>query len=160
MKIKRHSVERDVSSSKNSLSEAKVIYKNMESEYHSELDCGLDDIDSSLAKTSNDAITGYLDSIKSATKILKDSGMDTVVSALISLSDVQVSSAQSQFSVLGWRMLWHFIRYLYPRFLGILWNVSSSSACLMKLSRLKWMTIIQNWYVCPHLSRVRPFAWW
>ena len=99
MKIKQYSVEQDVSSLKNSLSEAKIIYESMESEYHSALDCGLVDSDSSLAKTFNDATKAYLDSIKPAMKILKDSGMDTVVSAPVSLSDVHVSSAQSQFSV-------------------------------------------------------------
>ena len=99
MKIKRYSVEQDVSSLKNSLSEAKVIYESMESEYHSALDCGLVDSDSSLTKTFNDATKAYLDSIKPAMKILKDSGMDTEVSAPVSLSDVHVSSAQSQFSV-------------------------------------------------------------
>ena len=49
MKIKRYSVEQEVSSLKNSFSEAKDIYKSIESEYHSALDCSLDDSDSSLA---------------------------------------------------------------------------------------------------------------
>ena len=78
MKIKWYSVEQEVSSLNNSFSEAKEIYKSIESEYHSALDCSLDDSDSSLAKTFNDATKSYLDSIKPTIKILKDSGIDRV----------------------------------------------------------------------------------
>ena len=87
MKIKRYSVEQEVSSLKNSFSEAKEVYKSKESEYHSALDCSLDDSDSSLAKTFNDATKSYLESIKPMIKTLKDSIIDKVGHAPVSLSE-------------------------------------------------------------------------
>ena len=88
MKIKQYLVEQEASSLKNSFSEAKEIYKTIESEYHSALDCSLDDSDSSLDKTFNDATKAYLDSIKPTIKNLKDSGIDRVGHTPVLLSEV------------------------------------------------------------------------